>query len=106
VKRVSETFRQEGVVDNIYHRLALSVELPDGTMADCMAYQIRPDTREASFLKYGKEKMLPSLRYKNVILLGARENKLPEDYILFLENIKDNGYDGDVDVNIPLTAQD
>ena len=44
----------------------------------------------------------PSAVYKRVIVQGAIENKLPADYIKKLENIEDNGYDGEVDVKLPL----
>ena len=44
----------------------------------------------------------PSTVYKRVIVQGARENGLPADYIKKLESIEDNGYDGDVDVKLPL----
>ncbi|GFO05817.1 gamma-glutamylcyclotransferase [Plakobranchus ocellatus] len=33
---------------------------------------------------------LPSPHYKEVILMGARQNKLPQDYIAFLEAFPDN----------------
>jgi len=90
----------------IYQRKPLKVELLEsGEIVDCMAYEIRPETRAASFEKFEAEKMVPSRRYKNVIVQGAKEHNLPAEYVEFLEQIKDNGYDGEVDVNIPLTLQ-
>ena len=47
----------------------------------------------------------PSTVYKRVIVHGAIENGLPEQYIKKLENIEDNGYDGEVDVQLPLHLQ-
>ena len=41
---------------------------------------------------------VPSKVYKNVIIQGAKQNGLPEDYITQLENIQDNGYDKKLDV--------
>ena len=40
--------------------------------------------------------------YKDVIIRGAIEHNMPSDYIEKLKNIQDNGYDGKVDVNLPL----
>jgi len=97
---------QEGVSVNIYERLELEVEAisenKDKKTVKCMAYRLRDDTRSQAIAEHGIEKLLPSQRYKNVIIYGAKENNLPEEYIKFLENIPDNGYNGDVDVNIPL----
>jgi hypothetical protein len=103
---VSNCNRQEGVADNIYERVELEVETTsDGNnKLACMAYKIRADTREKSQKEHG-EKLLPSLRYKNVIIRGAKEHNLPDEYIAYLENIPDNGYNGEVDVNLPLTVQ-
>ena len=47
----------------------------------------------------------PSTVYKRVIVHGAIENGLPEHYVKQLEKIEDNGYDGDVDVHLPLHLQ-
>lgn len=77
------------------------METLDGQHVPCMAYKLRKDTREQSTVEHG-DKLLPSLRYKNVIIQGAKEHNLPEEYITYLENIPDNGYNGVVDVNIPL----
>ena len=40
---------------------------------------------------------VPSKVYKNVIIQGAKQNGLPEDYITQLKNIQDNGYDKKLD---------
>ena len=47
----------------------------------------------------------PSTVYKRVIVHGAIENGLPEHYIKKLDKIEDNGYDGEVDVQLPLHLQ-
>lgn len=45
------------------------------------------------------DKIVPSLQpspgYKGVILCGARELQLPEEYVEKLMAIEDNGYDGE-----------
>ena len=40
---------------------------------------------------------LPSIPYKDTIVSGALQCELPQDYIVMLQNIKDNGYHGEVD---------
>ena len=47
----------------------------------------------------------PSNVYKRVIIEGAKENGLPEHYIKMLNEIEDNGYDGKVEVQLPLHLQ-
>ena len=54
-------------------------------------YQLSPQILKKC---HASESDKPSLAYKNVILIGAREHKLPETYIDDLDNIVDNG-DGD-----------
>ena len=54
-------------------------------------YQLTPQRLKDC---HASESDKPSLAYKNVILKGAREHKLPKTYIDDLENIADNG-DGD-----------
>ena len=50
-----------------------------------------------------EEDKRPSAVYKNVMIRGARENGVPEDYIVnHLEKIVDNGYNGEVQVNLDL----
>lgn len=50
-----------------------------------------------------EEDRRPSAVYKNVMVQGARENGVPEDYINNeLMTIIDNGYDGNVEVRLNL----
>ena len=44
----------------------------------------------------------PSLSYKQVILKGAHEHNLPEDYLAKLKAIQDNGNDQHVDLNLAV----
>jgi len=39
---------------------------------------------------------LPSIPYKETIVKGALQCGLPEEYIIMIKNIKDNGYHGEV----------
>ena len=100
---VRQLYSQEGVADKIYERVELTVEASNGGPVSCMAYQLRTETRDESLEEYGADKLLPSLRYKNVIIQGAKEHNLPAEYITYLQNIPDNGYNGVVDVNIPIS---
>lgn len=93
--------RQEGVPINEYERIEVAVEtVPEGKIVNCFAYQLRPETRQQSIEVHGKN-LLPSLRYKNVMIQGAKDHGIPQEYIQMLTNLPDNGYNGDVDVNIP-----
>jgi len=50
-----------------------------------------------------EEDRRPSKVYRDVILRGARQNGIPQDYLAFLEGIEHNGYDSDVDVKLDLS---
>ncbi|CCD61561.1 gamma-glutamylcyclotransferase [Caenorhabditis elegans] len=78
-----------------YHRLMVPVQTPKGVIT-CRTYQ---------FSDLKADPMAPSPHYKLVITEGAKENKLPADYIQKLEAIEDNGFAGAVDVDIPLLAK-
>jgi len=94
---------QEGVSSGIYERISVTAEV-EGKLVSCQAYKVTESRRENAIATHGGA-LLPSAVYKNVIIRGAKENKLPNEYIQFLENIADNGYDGEVEVNLPLAAQ-
>ena len=63
------------------------VELPSGQKKMAVSYQL-VDTEDDMFL--------PSGVYKDVIIQGAREHNMPQDYIHRLKAIQDNGYHGEV----------
>jgi len=69
---------QEGVPHGIYRRFRIRVRLLDGSdqHVDCITYQV---TKE--WLETEDETARPSKVYKRVMLKGAREHNLPEDYI-------------------------
>lgn len=66
----------EGVDEDRYRRLNLTVERAAGGTIDCVTYEAVPDPDGPH---------LPSQRYLNAILDGAREHGLPSDYIQQLE---------------------
>ncbi|XP_068226953.1 gamma-glutamylcyclotransferase-like [Palaemon carinicauda] len=84
---------QEGVHQGIYKAVEVDVETLDGEKVKARSYQIiRPLEKDRR----------PSSVYMDVIIRGAKENGLPEDYIKYLEGIEDNGYNGKVDVKLNL----
>ncbi|KAK3757969.1 hypothetical protein RRG08_058283 [Elysia crispata] len=77
--------------ESVYNALQVDVEVisqsqPEITeqtsaeVVQCRTYQMFK----------GKGNTLPSPYYKKVILMGARQNGLPEDYIRFVERLPDN----------------
>lgn len=51
---------------------------------------------------FQEEDKRPSGVYKDVIIRGAREHNLPSKYVKMLESVEDNGYRGNVSVNVDL----
>ncbi|XP_050463249.1 gamma-glutamylcyclotransferase-like [Cataglyphis hispanica] len=93
---------QEGVQDNIYHVMSVNVETLNGTTLNCRVYQQCNNPKE-----YIKPADLPIDRrpsplYLNMILKGAQENNIPDDYIEFLKTIPHNGYEGEYDISLSL----
>ncbi|XP_066942374.1 gamma-glutamylcyclotransferase-like isoform X1 [Macrobrachium rosenbergii] len=87
----SET--QECVHQGIYKAVEVDVETLTGEQVRARSYQIiRPLEQDRR----------PSSVYLDVIVRGAKENGLPEDYVKFLEGIEHNGYNGEVDVKLDL----
>jgi len=78
------------------HVILQATEMVTGEEVHCVSYQLLPDRIAASKSK------LPSKVYKDVIVHGAKENGLPPKYVEFLEGIKDNGYNGAVNVKLNL----
>lgn len=74
-----------------YDSLTVSAYGHDGTKYECRSYVVNLPLQ-------GDRR--PSTIYKNVIIKGAVEHELPEDYIAQLKKIEDNGYDGPVAINL------
>ena len=83
----------------LYERFEISVETKDGSWLPCLIYRLTAQTRQAGVEELGTEQK-PSPFYKDVMLNGARENHLPDDYVNFIETIVDNGYTGEIDLQI------
>ncbi|KAM9385530.1 gamma-glutamylcyclotransferase-like [Pholidichthys leucotaenia] len=73
---------QEGVPRGMYSPLEVSVETDNGTML-CRTYQMN------NFHAFP-----PSPQYKQVMLMGAGQNGLPENYVKMLEAVQTNNYTG------------
>jgi hypothetical protein len=71
-----------------YRPIQVDVEsLTDGTIMNCRTY-----VQEDYYKKLcDGHPRLPSLAYKNVVIAGARESGLPQDYIDSIKNMQDNG---------------
>ncbi|XP_033754271.1 gamma-glutamylcyclotransferase-like [Pecten maximus] len=87
VKDLPNLDRQEG----IYKGFDVKVVSSEGQELICRTYKL-DKTGDPAF------DSRPSPHYKDVILRGARELQLPDDYLKFLQNIPDNGYQGTVEV--------
>jgi len=88
-KDVSSLNDQEGVSMGIYKPIEVQVETPEGEKLTCRTYYL---------LIRDSEDKRPSPQYLGVIIKGAEENSLPEDYLARLKAIEHNGYSGEVTV--------
>ena len=73
--------RQEG---DLYKRIEVSVALMSGEQFTCHTFVVKDDLGTS----------LPSPAYLNVIIAGAVEHGLPEDYVEGLRKQPHNGYNG------------
>lgn len=88
---LDELDRQEGVEVGIYKPLSLNVLLVDRQEGiPCRTYQLvdnPPSCLDPGDRHFERQ---PSKTYLNVILNGAEETGLPQDYIAFLKTFKHN----------------
>ncbi|CAL1533273.1 unnamed protein product [Lymnaea stagnalis] len=68
--------------ETFYQPIQVTIEMEDGRTVGCRSYEMHQNTT-------GNH--LPSPHYKEVIVRGAKQNNLPEDYIRYLESFPDNG---------------
>lgn len=66
--------------ENSYERRTCTIRLMDGTTRECMTY----------FATAQAGQHLPNTAYKKLIVDGAIENQLPEEYLVALRNIVTN----------------
>jgi hypothetical protein len=72
--------RCEGVRDGHYRRRDVDVVTDDGEVLRAVAY-IADDEERLS------DELSPTMDYLDMVLQGAREHGLPEDYIRFVEGL-------------------
>lgn len=87
--------RQEGVSSNVYFPFEVEVETPDEQKLLCRCYQLCDTPTKLNPGQPVPEDRLPSELYLSVIIKGAQETGLPDDYIKQLKKISHNSYKGD-----------
>ncbi|KAK0395576.1 hypothetical protein QR680_001340 [Steinernema hermaphroditum] len=98
VWRVPNSFAAElDKQESGYHRLNVTVKMSSsGASVDCRTYQYSNPERQPR---------PPSPHYKHVIVSGAVEHDLPDNYIEMLKRIKDNGYRGPVELDLAVLKE-
>lgn len=91
---------QESVASKVYFPFEVDVAMQNGTVSKCRTYQHCEDTPDIGDLKHLPKERQPSAIYLNVIKEGAKQSKLPADYLEFLNKIPDNGFNGPVNINM------
>lgn len=81
---------QEGVHNSVYKPMEVEVETPTGRTENCRVYMLcdNPGPLTSPHQEFTAQ---PSQTYINVIISGAIESGLPEDYIQWLKSAKHNG---------------
>ncbi|XP_057322478.1 gamma-glutamylcyclotransferase-like [Microplitis mediator] len=82
--------RQEGVDVGYYKPINVNVTNSDGKIYNCRTYQQPTDPDPIVELNQLPDDRQPSLAYLKVIIHGAQDHHLPNDYVEFLKNIKHN----------------
>ncbi|XP_076109211.1 gamma-glutamylcyclotransferase-like [Mytilus galloprovincialis] len=88
VEDIPSLDRQEG----IYKALNVDVISEDRSPLTCRTYLLEPTTVPSDW------DMRPSPQYMDIIIRGAIQSNLPEEYISQLKNIEHNNYSGSVKV--------
>lgn len=94
-----ETLDRQEEVPNVYKRIQLQAEADQNQIFTCVSYQLLEQHMNNST-------HIPSKVYKGVILRGAKQHHLPQEYIAQLEQIPDNGWDADIDEMLDKIRQD
>ena len=92
--RAKSSCRQEGSDVGLLRRKPVSVHTVSGECISCYLYQATDQSDDLEGL--------PSPQYLQVIITGAEEVGLPEEYQAQLKQLPHNGYQGDV--GLPDTA--
>ncbi|XP_058834757.1 gamma-glutamylcyclotransferase-like [Topomyia yanbarensis] len=99
--------RQEGVHNQVYKALTLPVVKPSGDILECRVYQLVKNPGIQDFEEEQRPfERQPSKTYMKIIISGAKESGLPEEYVDLLKMIKHNGHSGDPRFELDLTVED
>ncbi|XP_070579378.1 gamma-glutamylcyclotransferase-like [Ptychodera flava] len=79
--------REDAVDRGIYRNIEVQVETPEGEKISCRCLEMCSPLPEVGF---------PSPQYLSVIVDGAVQRGLPEDYIKMLKSTPHNGFTGEV----------
>ncbi|KAK9712665.1 hypothetical protein QE152_g24776 [Popillia japonica] len=93
---------QEGVHRGLYFGTDVDVVTEDGSRKRCRIYKLAHKARFVKNIEELPEERRPSPAYLKVILLGAKESNLPENYVEFLRRIPHNGYSGDIGIDLDV----
>ncbi|KAI4466847.1 hypothetical protein MML48_2g00006941 [Holotrichia oblita] len=93
---------QEGVAKGVYFGMDVDVITQDGNRKRCRLYKLNHKVQVVTNIEDLPEERRPSPAYLKVILLGAKESNLPEDYVEFLRKIPHNGYTGDIGIDLDV----
>lgn len=83
--------KQEGVSIQQYVPFDANVITSDNKILVCRCYKLVKQPTKQTPIPLERR---PSKSYKETMLLGAKENSLPEQYIRFIAEIPDNGKSG------------
>lgn len=82
--------------------MTVHVETPEGKLLHCRSYQQTENFDAEPDIENIPDDRKPSAVYLGTVLNGAEESGLPDEYMVFLRKIPHNGYDGEVDIDVPL----
>lgn len=95
-----ETLDRQEEVPNVYKRITLqATNVENQSQVQCVSYQLLDQHMTNST-------HIPSKVYKGVIVRGAKQHHLPQEYVTQLEQIPDNGWDADIDEMLDKIRQD
>lgn len=93
--------KQECGGNEMYFSLDVNVEMvKDGALKRCRTYQHVAETPRVEDMRKLPKERQPSGVYMKVIREGAKESGLPKEWLEWLANVPDNGYNGKVAVQV------
>ncbi|XP_057327386.1 gamma-glutamylcyclotransferase-like [Microplitis mediator] len=88
--KVADLDRQEGVHVDLYKAIEIKVTSFSGKVYYCRSYKAVVDPKPAVKLDQLPDNRLPSSLYMKVLIKGAQDHHLPQDYIKFMKTIRHN----------------